>query len=413
LITGIEIFALREPTPSAVRAWWSTTPLDLLYEHGVPRLDRRQPGAEAGSPITNVIVGVHAEDGTFGLGTVGVGSPVAISVIAHHLAGLVIGTDVFETERTWQTMYRNTLALGRKGIALEAISAIDIAIWDIKAKLIGQPLYNMLGGKVRQRTRAYASQLYARHDMETLHDEAVALKRDGYTAMKMRFGFGPSDGRAGMRANRELVRTVRAAIGDDIDLAAEAYMGWDTSYAIAMINMVSESGLAWVEEPVLPDQFLSYAEIRRKVDTPISAGEHEFTLAGFHEMLRAGAVDILQPDVNRMGGISEARKVWALAEAYNIPVVPHSNQAHNAHLIVSSFASTLIEVFPEHGVEAGYSMYHDFFSGEPRATDGYVELGADAGLGLSLVPAVVSQHLVERQRFGTVAVDLMDQGRTK
>jgi L-alanine-DL-glutamate epimerase-like enolase superfamily enzyme len=406
-VTAIELFALREPTPTVSRTWWSTTPLDALHDPREPRLSRRQPGAEDGQPITNVVVAVHTEDGTYGLGTVGVGSPVAMSVIEHHLADLMLGVDAFDTEHNWQTLYRNTLALGRKGIVLETISALDIAMWDIQGKLTGQPVYNLLGGKVRSRMRGYASQLYAQHDLDALHAEAKAHVASGFTAVKMRVGYGPSEGRAGMRANVELVRTVREAIGEDIDLAVEAYMGWDTAYAIAMINMLEEFGLAWLEEPIFPDARDSYAYIRSRVGVPISGGEHEFTLAGYHDMLKAGAVDILQPDVNRMGGITEARKVWALAEAYGVPVVPHSNQAHNAHLIISSFGSPLIEVFPDDGVRTGYNFYHQFFHGEPRPTSGYVELGDEPGLGLSLVPAVISDHLVERRCFGVTDVDLL------
>jgi len=406
-VTGIELFALREPTPTGARDWWSTTPLDILHDPREPRLSRRQPGAEDGHPITNVVVAVHTEEGTYGLGTVGGGSPVAMSVIEHHLADLMLGVDVFDTERTWQTLYRNTMVLGRKGIVLEAISALDIALWDVQGKVTGQPVYNLLGGRTRSRVRAYASQLYATSDLDALHTEAAAHVANGFTAVKMRFGYGPGEGRAGMRANYELVRTVREAVGPDVDVAAEAYMGWDTAYAIAMITMIEEFGLAWVEEPVLPDDRAGYAYIRSRVGVPISGGEHEFTLAGFHDMLRAG-VDILQPDVNRMGGITEARKVWALAQAYGVPVIPHSNQAHNAHLIVSSYASPLMEVFPDDGVRTGYNLYHEFFDGEPRAVAGHVQLGDEPGLGLSLVPSVVADHLVERKVYGRTEIDLLD-----
>lgn len=408
-VTGVEVFALREPVPTNNRKWWSTTPLDVLYDASTSRLARRQPGAEHGDPVTNVIVVVHSEDGRYGLGTVGVGSPVSIAVIAHHLEALVVGTDVFDTERTWQTMYRNTLALGRKGIVLESISAIDIALWDLKAKILHQPVYNLLGGRVKDRVRAYASELYARADLESLHREAKAHVAAGFTAVKMRFGYGPADGRPGMRANRELVRTVREAVGDDVDIAAEAYMGWDVPYAISMINQLDDQGLAWIEEPVLPDHLGSYAYIRNRVGTPISGGEHEFTLTGFRDMLKAGAVDILQPDVNRMGGITEAAKVWSLAEAYNVPVIPHSNQMHNAHLVVSSYSSALIEVFPEPGVEAGYNFYHQFFLGEPRAHGGYVTLGGRPGLGIELAPDVIREHLAERHVYGIVERDLLTE----
>lgn len=411
-ITGIETFSLREPTPQHARDWWSSTPLDVLHDPATPRLQRRQPGAEdttsgETTTATNVVVVLHAEDGSTGLGTVGVGSPVAVSVIEHHLARLVLGTNILDTERTWQTMYRNTLALGRKGVVLEAISAIDIALWDLIGKELGQPVYNLLGGLARPRVRGYASQAYARTDLGLLHEEVSGYAASGYTAVKMRFGYGPGDGRAGMRANRDLVRTVREAAGDDMDIATEAYMGWDAPYAIAMIRLVEDIGIAWVEEPVGPDSLERCAYIRSKVGVPISGGEHEFTLAGFRDVITAGAVDILQPDVNRMGGITAARKVFALAEAHDIPVIPHSNQAHNAHLVVSGFNSPMMEVFPDDGVRTGYNFYHEFFHGEPRARDGYVSVADTPGLGLSLVPDVMNDHLVQRRVFGQVAVDVL------
>ena len=410
-IKAIEILSLREPEAD-VRDWWSTTPLDILRNPDEHRLDSRQPGAEQRGAITNVVVVVHDDQQRFGLGTVGLGSPAAADVIEHHLAPLVLGTSVFDLERTWKTMFRNTLAIGRKGLVIEAISAIDIALWDLFAKTLQQPVYNLLGGLAQPKIRAYASQLYARKDLNILHEEAATYAAAGFSTVKMRFGYGPADGRRGMRANHDLLRTVREAVGDDVDIAGEAYMGWDVPYAIRMINAVEEFDLAWVEEPVAPDALDSYAYIRSRTGTPISGGEHEFTLAGFQQMLRSNAVDILQPDVNRMGGITEARKVWALAEAYDTAVIPHSNQAHNAHLIASSFNSPLIEVFPEDGVRTGYNFYHQFFRGEPRAVDGSVALGSAHGLGLSLVPGVVSAHLAQRRCIGVTEVDVLDVSST-
>jgi L-rhamnonate dehydratase len=299
-------------------------------------------------------------------------------------------------------MFRHTLNLGRKGLAIEALSAIDIALWDIVGKATGQPVYNLLGGRTRSAIRAYASQCYAREDLDALAAEARGYVDDGYTAVKMRFGYGPQDGRRGMLRNRELVRTVREAVGDEVELAAEAYMGWDETYAIPMIRMVDDFRLAWVEEPVLPDRIDAYARIRERVATPISGGEHEFTLQGFHQLLQAGAVDIIQPDVNRMGGITEARKVWALGEAHGVRVIPHGNQAHNAHLIIASLASPLIEVFPDDGVRPGYKLHHEFFDGEPRAHGGVVHVPDAPGLGLEL-----NLEAIERHKASTLSFDLV------
>jgi L-alanine-DL-glutamate epimerase-like enolase superfamily enzyme len=171
-----------------------------------------------------------------------------------------------------------------------------------------------------------------------------------------------------------------------------------------MIRQLDEFGLAWVEEPVIPDDLDSYRRIRAAVGVPISGGEHEFTLQGFHLLLEQGAVDIIQPDVNRMGGITEARKIWALAQAHGVPVIPHSNQSHNAHLIISSYASPLIEYFPYDRVRTGYNLFYEFFEGTPQARGGWVEVGTDPGLGITLNVNAI-------ERYGVMGIVLTARGK--
>jgi len=213
--------------------------------------------------------------------------------------------------------------------------------------------------------------------------------KQGFTAVKQRFGYGPRDGAVGMRRNLELVKTVRAAIGENVELMADAYMGWDVPYAIRMIRMLEDAGvnLRWVEEPVIPDDIDGYAKIRRSVATPISGGEHEFTRYGFRELINREAVDILQPDVNRVGGITEARKIWALAAANNLEVVPHAGQMHNYHLVMAHLNSPMAEYFPPPGEDAALdddTLFWELFRGEPRAEGGFITLPVRPGLGLEL-----------------------------
>jgi L-alanine-DL-glutamate epimerase-like enolase superfamily enzyme len=170
---------------------------------------------------------------------------------------------------------------------------------------------------------------------------------------------------------------------------ADAYMGWDVPYAIQMIRMIEDAGLnlTWVEEPVIPDDIAGYAQIRKSVRTPISGGEHEFTRYGFRQLIDAGAVDILQPDVNRIGGITEARKVWALAATYGLRVIPHAGQSHNYHLVISSFQSPMAEYFPSPADGAPLdddTLFWDLFEGEPRAANGHIALSGEPGLGVHL-----------------------------
>lgn len=235
------------------------------------------------------------------------------------------------------------------------------------------------------------SQSYAQEDLDRVADEARGHVQDGFTALKMRFGYGPNDGEWGKRKNLALVETVREAIGPDVELMADAYMGWDVAYAIDMIRRLECLALSWVEEPIVPDDIAGYARIRSAVTTPIAAGEHEFTRWGYRQLLEQGAIDIVQPDVNRMGGITEARKVFAFAAAHHMPVIPHSNQAHNAHLIMAHLNAPLIEIFPATGLRSGYTLYNELFDGEPRAADGWVTLSDRPGLGITVREDVLSE----------------------
>lgn len=390
-VAAIESIPIREPEPRAKRDWWCTSPTDVFLPgptDGPGRIGREASTGE----ISTIVVRIRTDDGLEGVGTVGLGSPAAIPLIERHLAPLVLGQNPFDLELTWARMFRSTINIGRKGLVLEAISAIDIALWDIVGKAAGQPVYNLLGGRTRERIRAYVSQSYAKQDLDQVRDEARSYAEEGFTALKMRFGYGPVDGEQGKRKNYALVEAVREAIGPDVELMADAYMGWDVPYAIDMIERLDDLRLKWIEEPVVPDDLAGYARIRERVKTPISGGEHEFTRWGYREMIERGAVDILQPDVNRMGGITEARKVFALASAHDLPVIPHSNQAHNAHLIVSHMNAPLIEVFPRNGVRSGYTFYGELFEGEPDAEGGYVTLSERPGLGIDVREDVLAEY---------------------
>ncbi len=203
--------------------------------------------------------------------------------------------------------------------------------------------------------------------------------------MKLRFGWGPADGAAGMQRNLELVRTVREAVGNDIDVMADAYMGWTLDYAKRMLPLLRPFHLRWLEEPVIPDDIQGYAELKSYAQIPIAGGEHEFTLYGFRELLEARALDYIQFDTNRVGGISQARKISALAEAHSVPVIPHAGQMHNYHVVMASMNSPMAEYFPIVDVEVGNELFWYIFRGEPKAKNGYIELDESvAGLGLTI-----------------------------
>ena len=331
-----------------------------------------------------LLVEIFTDDGHVGVGNAALAPQVTKEVIDLYLRPLLIGQDPWDIERLWQHMYRKTMAFGRKGIGMVAISAVDIALWDLLGKSANQPVYRLLGGRTKNRIPVYASRLYS-VELSELAAEAKRYKDEGYEAMKLRFGWGPSDGARGMQRNVALVRTVRESVGDEIDVMADAYMGWTLDYAKRMLPLLEPFHLRWLEEPVIPDDIQGYAELKKNNRTPIAGGEHEFTLYGFRELLEARAVDYIQFDTNRVGGLTQARKIAALAESYSVPVIPHAGQIHNYHVVMASFNSPMAEYFPVVDVEVGNELFWYIFDGEPHAKGGSIDLDENTpGLGLKI-----------------------------
>jgi L-rhamnonate dehydratase len=331
-----------------------------------------------------LIVEIFTDSGFVGIGNAALAPRLSKQCIDLYLAPLLIDADPFDSEFLWQHMYRKTMAFGRKGVGMTAISAIDIAIWDLLGKATKQPVFKLLGGRTKRRIPVYASRLYSQ-PLDALAEEASKYKKAGYRAMKLRFGWGPVDGAAGMHKNVDLVRTVRETVGDDVDIMADAYMGWNLDYARRMIPLLEPFRLRWLEEPVIPDDLHGYASLKAMNRVPIAGGEHGFTVYEFRDLLDARAVDYIQFDTNRVGGITQARKIAALAEAHSVPVVPHAGQMHNYHIVMASLNSPMAEFFPPVDVEVGNELFWYIFDGEPTPEGGYIDLRDDLpGLGLTI-----------------------------
>ncbi|TQV78324.1 L-rhamnonate dehydratase [Denitrobaculum tricleocarpae] len=326
---------------------------------------------------------VETEDGTIGIGNAALAPTVVKKAIDDWYAALVIGEDPFDYAYIWEKMYRRTHAWGRRGIGMTAISAIDIAIWDLMGKLTGKPVFKLLGGRTKEKIPVYYSKLYA-GPVETMQAEAEAALKQGYQGFKSRFGYGPKDGMSGMRENLKRVEALREVIGYDRDLMLEAYMGWNLDYTRRMLPKLEKYEPRWLEEPVIADDIRGYAELN-KGPIPISGGEHEFGLLGCAQLLQSGAVSVLQYDTNRVGGVTAAQKINAVAEAHQVPVIPHAGQMHNYHLTMANLNCPISEYFPVFDVEVGNELFYYIFDGEPVARDGYLQLDDDTpGLGISI-----------------------------
>jgi L-alanine-DL-glutamate epimerase-like enolase superfamily enzyme len=361
-----------------------TNPVDLLQR------DEMRARSGHGDAMASfrfhgwLVVEVMTDTGLVGIGEAALSPRLAKQAIDLYLKPILIGADPLDIEYLWQSMYRWTMAFGRKGVGMTAISAVDIALWDLFGKATHQPVFRLLGGRTKRRIPVYASRLYSQ-PLDALAAEAKAYKDAGYAAMKLRFGWGPTDGAAGMQKNVDLVRTVREVVGDGVDIMADAYMGWNLDYARRMIPRLESFHLRWLEEPVIPDDLAGYVELKKMGRIPIAGGEHAFTQFEVRDLLEARAVDYLQIDTNRVGGITQARKISALAESFQVPVVPHAGQMHNYHVVMASVNCPMAEYFPPVDVEVGNELFWYIFEGEPVAEGGSIDLRDDLpGLGLTI-----------------------------
>jgi L-alanine-DL-glutamate epimerase-like enolase superfamily enzyme len=342
------------------------------------------PGGWFG-PTMCTLVEVESDDGTIGIGTGGAFHGGAKSLIEDYYAPLLLGQDPRRHEHLWQRMYRTTVRFGRSGSAMCAISALDIALWDLHGKAENKPIYDLLGGRTQADAPCYVSRLYALEDLDELKAEAQQWLAAGFTRLKQRFGFGPKDGPAGMQRNVDLIRTVREVVGDAVELAADSYMGWDVGYAIEMAKRLQPYNLSWMEEPLMPHDIEGYLELKRRCPWQRwSCGEHSYGKWEFKELIDRRVVDILQPDTNRAGGITETIKICAMAEAAGIPVVPHSNEAHNLHIIFSRapHVCPVVEYFPDVEPDTGNELFWKLFKGLPVAKQGRLVMNDAPGLGV-------------------------------
>jgi D-arabinonate dehydratase/D-galactarolactone cycloisomerase len=265
------------------------------------------------------IVRVHADDGTVGVGEAyGMPAPeVTAACVRAVLAPLLTGRDALATTALWQLMYDAQAAGGHnRGFYMEALAGVDIALWDLRGKLTGQPVYRMLGGPVRDGVPCYASPVPLLPTPEESAAKAVEYRDAGFTAIKVKIGRGPATDRAHLRE-------VRAALGPDAEILADANCAYTLDRATEVADVLAGLGIRWYEEPLATDDLAALAELRRRTGLTIVNGETHFTRFDVRDSLRAGAVDVVMPNLARCGGITETARVAALASAHHVDVAPH------------------------------------------------------------------------------------------
>jgi D-galactarolactone cycloisomerase len=265
-----------------------------------------------------LLVEIEAADGTVGWGeSYGPARPNAAVIEA--MKPLLIGADALASEAIWERLYGAFRDHGQKGLPVQALSGIDIALWDLKGRHFGVPAHRLMGGPVRTEVKAYATGLYRREagdPRDYLAEEAAGYVAEGFAAMKLKVGFGVAE-------DAEVARAVRAAIGPDVALMIDANHAYDATRAIGLGRRVADLSIGWFEEPVPPEDLAGYAEVRARQPIPVAGGECEFTRFGFRELLVRRAVDLVQPDTCAAGGLSECVKIAAMANAHGVRYVPH------------------------------------------------------------------------------------------
>jgi L-rhamnonate dehydratase len=347
------------------------TPMARYPEY---RASRRSFGINV---LGTLVVEIEAEDGTIGFAVTTGGEPAAF-IVEKHLARFLEGRDPAEYEKIWDQMYFSTQYYGRKGLVVNAISGVDLALWDLLGKLRQEPVHALLGGAVRDELQFYATG--ARPD---------AAKELGFIGGKLPLHHGPAEGDEGLKKNIDALADMRAKVGPDFWLMLDCWMALDVNYATRLAIRAHEHGLKWIEEAISPDDYWGYAELKRNVPKGmlVTTGEHEATRWGFRMLLEMDCCDIIQPDVGWCGGVTELLKISALADAHGKMVVPHGSSVYSYHFVITRHNSPFAEFLMMHPeADQVVPMFHPQLIGEPVPINGRMKLSAldKPGFGVEL-----------------------------
>ena len=327
------------------------------------------------------LIKVHTDTHISGIGSV-YSHPVLVSkIVVDHLQPMLLGEDPLELEALWDRCYRIIRWYGRKGVAVSALGGIDTALWDIRGKALGKPICQLLG-ESRTRIPAYASALLWKDDPEELGREAEQHLADGFRGMKMRLG-------RNYEYDRAAVDIVRKAIGPDNQLMIEGNARYNLDQARRMAAKYREKGVYWFEEPFPPEDVDNYLALRPNLVLPLAAGENEFGLQGFRELVDRQMVDILQPDCSRSGGVTECRRIGLMAAEHGLRVATHGWSdaiavAANMHVIASLPTGLTVEID-----RTGNGLVDRLLTEPFKVVNGEIPVPQEPGLGIELDPAAV------------------------
>lgn len=327
----------------------------------------------------SVWVQVTAEDGTWGLGQTSFGRPVA-AVVDDHLGPMLEGESVFAIERCWDMMFRMTKPYGSSGLASCAMSAVDLALWDLNGKLKGQPVYKLLGGPTQDRIKAYA----------TGNDTDWQLEL-GFEAVKLACPYGPTDGVRGLDDNEALVARTRELVGDQVEIMLDCYMAFDVEYTIRLAQRLKPYRLKWIEEYLIPEDIDGHRAVREAVNwVSLASGEHMYSHFPYMRIIKDGSLDILQPDINWVGGLTPTRKIAQAADAAGLQVLLHggANNVFGQHFSFASTCTPWIENFV--GSSPGIPLREVYPPWQAIVEDGWLVPFDTPGFGIDVPESAIT-----------------------
>ena len=345
------------------------------------------------------LVEVETDEGITGWGECYGPSAVAKAFIDTQLAPQTVGKDPFDVEVIWEHLYNRIKDYGQTGMAIAAISGIDIALWDIIGKAVGKPVHKLIGGAFRTEVEAYATGMYF-YDMNTLTEDAVeeaqGFVSEGFRALKMKIGIGS------IKADFDRVKAVRDAIGPDIKLMVDANHCFSVPSAIRLGRKLEELDIEWFEEPISPEDLDGYIEVTRALDMAVAGGENDFTRWGFRDAIVKKAMDIVQPDVCAAGGITECKKIATMATAHGVECVPHAWGSAIGLAATLQFLAAIPDqppsLFPNPVMlefEQTENPFRDDLAKNPiTQSGGRVKIPDGPGLGIEVERSVIDQYRV-------------------
>ncbi|HXS76186.1 MAG TPA: enolase C-terminal domain-like protein [Terracidiphilus sp.] len=338
-IDSVELIELRGHylEESGVDHQWQVNPLDVYDEfRRAPYRDK--PAGKRDVQYEAIYIRIRTSAGLDGL--YGPIEREAAAIVLEDLQHFLVGKDALAGEVLWDQMYRSNRQ-SRAGIFMMAISACDNALWDLRGKFYGVPVWRLLGGPSRDKVEVYASALGFSLELEDVRHRAIELKNEGFRYQKWFMGYGPGSGPEGMAKNVELVKTLRETLGDDYEIMFDAYSGWDQDYALEWAKRVEQYRPFWMEEVTHPEKIDSFAAIRRGTTVPLASGEHFYGRWEVERYLQANTLNVVQADPEWCGGVSELVKIGTVASLHDVRVIPHGHSLRAAiHVILSQSPMT-------------------------------------------------------------------------